>query len=94
MAVFISQRHACDQSKLVHHSRGHNLTRPSRNQPTPHHDVHPATGLTTAETPWKVPRAKKSASPRPRRTSQWMLGQQIGDSRPATPGREVHTLTT
>ncbi|MEV0232679.1 hypothetical protein [Nonomuraea sp. NPDC050786] len=26
MAVFISRRHACDQAKLVHHSRGRNLT--------------------------------------------------------------------
>ncbi|MFB4293287.1 nucleoside triphosphate pyrophosphohydrolase [Nonomuraea sp. ATR24] len=25
MAVFISRRHACDQAKLVHHSRGRNL---------------------------------------------------------------------
>jgi hypothetical protein len=27
MAVFISRRHACDQVKLVHHSRGRNLGR-------------------------------------------------------------------
>ncbi|TDC82103.1 OmpA family protein [Nonomuraea deserti] len=29
MAVFISRRHACDQAKLVHHSRGRNLDRVS-----------------------------------------------------------------
>ena len=33
MAVFISRRHACDQAKLVHHSRGRNLTF----SPKPHH---------------------------------------------------------
>lgn len=36
--------------------------------PTPRHDVHTATGLTSTKNTTKRPKAKKSTSPRPRRT--------------------------